>query len=350
MVLHALTLGLDNDSTRRRLFETQQLTLDKAVNLCRLTEDMETEMRKMKVNEEVSAVYKMKAKTRTHVKTPANKSQGPTSSQEEHMCNKCGRKHKARQCAAFGKECFIFKKANHFAKCCRGQNFKASLHGRGGRQWLHTFIHYKPRGFYGTTCKTSIKVPVTGNASVKIATPLWRTTLHDLTPLLQVAAVIRLRSRWTGCPLNIVYIPSHVPRVLVAPFCVFVHGGFCKERRRLSSYYRRMFHVASSVGSVANKCQLLWRVVMTVVILISQVHKCPDTMETSFMLNLTIWNWFPPSINQEVNFVMQQGFCSISRVKYLCPRPQCPPWKSFQYSAIHFQYSVITLSNTFPHE
>ena len=60
---------------------------------------------------------------------------------------------------------------------------------------LHTFIHYKPRGFYGTTCKTSIKVPVTGNASVKIATPLWRATLHDLTPLLQVVAVIRLRSR-----------------------------------------------------------------------------------------------------------------------------------------------------------
>ena len=48
MVLHALTLGLDNDRNRRRLFETQKLTLDKAVNLCRLTEDTETEMRKMK--------------------------------------------------------------------------------------------------------------------------------------------------------------------------------------------------------------------------------------------------------------------------------------------------------------
>ena len=65
MVLHALTLGLDTDRTRRRLFETQKLTLDKAVTLCRLTEDTETEMRKMKINEEVSAVYKMKANTRT---------------------------------------------------------------------------------------------------------------------------------------------------------------------------------------------------------------------------------------------------------------------------------------------
>ena len=81
MVLHALTLGLDNDRTRRRLFETQKLTLDNAVNLCRLTEDTDTEMRKMKINEEVSAVYKTKSKTRTHVNTPAKKSQGPTYSQ-----------------------------------------------------------------------------------------------------------------------------------------------------------------------------------------------------------------------------------------------------------------------------
>ena len=93
MVLHALTQGLDNDRTRRRLFETQKLTLDKAVNMCRLTEDTETEMRKMKINEEVSAVYKMKAKTRTHVTTPAIQPQGRTYSQEEHMCKKCGRKH-----------------------------------------------------------------------------------------------------------------------------------------------------------------------------------------------------------------------------------------------------------------
>ena len=62
MVLHALTLGLDNDRTRRSLFKTQKLTLDKAVNLCRLTEDSETEMRKMKINEEVSAVYKNEGK------------------------------------------------------------------------------------------------------------------------------------------------------------------------------------------------------------------------------------------------------------------------------------------------
>ena len=96
--------------------------------MCRLSEDTETAMRKMKVNEEVSAVYKTKAKTRTHVKTPAKKSQGPTYSQEEHICNKCGRKHQPKQCAAFGKECFLCKKANHFAKCCRSGKTSKRVH------------------------------------------------------------------------------------------------------------------------------------------------------------------------------------------------------------------------------
>ena len=45
----------------------------KSVNLCRLTEDTETEIRKVKDNEEVTVVYKMKASTRTHVETPASK-------------------------------------------------------------------------------------------------------------------------------------------------------------------------------------------------------------------------------------------------------------------------------------
>ena len=128
MVLHALTLGLDNDRTRRRLFETQKLTLDKAVNLCSLTEDTETEMRKLKINEEVSAVYKTKAKTRTHVKTPAKMSQGSTYSQDDHMCDKCGRKHLPRQCTAFGKECYLCKKANHLAKCCRSGKTSKRVH------------------------------------------------------------------------------------------------------------------------------------------------------------------------------------------------------------------------------
>ena len=47
MVLHALTLGLDQERTRRRLFETENLTLDKAIGICRLAEDTEFEIKKL---------------------------------------------------------------------------------------------------------------------------------------------------------------------------------------------------------------------------------------------------------------------------------------------------------------
>ena len=62
MVLHALTLGLNSEKTRRRLFETQKLTLEKVITLCRLTEDTKEDMPKLKLNEEVSVVYKTKPK------------------------------------------------------------------------------------------------------------------------------------------------------------------------------------------------------------------------------------------------------------------------------------------------
>ena len=41
MVLHALTMGLDQERTRRRLFETENLTLNKAIGMCRVAEDTE---------------------------------------------------------------------------------------------------------------------------------------------------------------------------------------------------------------------------------------------------------------------------------------------------------------------
>ena len=78
----------------------------------------------MKVNEEMSAMYKTKAKTRRDVKTPASKKQGPTYSKEEPMCNIYGRKHQARQCPAYGKECYNYKKGNHFTNATESKQAK----------------------------------------------------------------------------------------------------------------------------------------------------------------------------------------------------------------------------------
>lgn len=116
MVLHALTLGLDQERTRRRLFETKNLDLEKAITLCRLAEDTEGEMRKLKLNEEVQAVYKTRQKK---AKRRPRSQPTHTSSNKADKCGKCGTEHPPRQCPAFGSECYACKKKNHYAKCCR---------------------------------------------------------------------------------------------------------------------------------------------------------------------------------------------------------------------------------------
>ena len=44
------------------------------------------------------------------------------------MFDKCARKHPPGKCAAFGKECYLCKKANHFAKCCRSGKTAKRVH------------------------------------------------------------------------------------------------------------------------------------------------------------------------------------------------------------------------------
>ena len=134
MTLHALTLGLDEEKTRRRLFEAKHLTLEKAIVLCRLSEDTEGEMRKLKINEEVNAVYKAKSygkprpkprwdasKTSKPFNKPFSKKKQACNDAPGHSCGKCGTMHAPQQCPAYGKECHRCKRKNHYARFCRSE-------------------------------------------------------------------------------------------------------------------------------------------------------------------------------------------------------------------------------------
>ena len=103
--LHALTLGLADEGTRRRLFEKDNLNLDTAIKLCRMVEDTRREIEGLKLNEEVHAVYK-----------PAAARTGITKGNND--CLYCGTRHAARQCPAFGKRCNACGAMNHFSRVC----------------------------------------------------------------------------------------------------------------------------------------------------------------------------------------------------------------------------------------
>ena len=101
-------------------------------------------MEKLHLNEEVSALYRQQPKNRIKVTrghTPrknenyvhekagrrsgenyVNEKAGRRSGENyihEKACRRCGTSHLAKQCPAWGKECYACKKKNHFSKFCR---------------------------------------------------------------------------------------------------------------------------------------------------------------------------------------------------------------------------------------
>ena len=110
-------LGLDQERTRRRLFETENLTLDKVIGMCRLAEVIEVEMKKLHLNEEVSALYKQKPGNCTKVtrgrtllrnENYIHEKAGHRSGENyihEKACYRCDTSHLAKQCPAWGQEC-----------------------------------------------------------------------------------------------------------------------------------------------------------------------------------------------------------------------------------------------------
>ncbi|XP_067928064.1 uncharacterized protein [Watersipora subatra] len=115
-ILHALTLGLLEEGTRKRLFEKEDLDLEKAIKIYRTVEGIQKEMAGLKLNEEAHAVYKRPSRPvdSTVVIKKEPKARG--------NCKYCGTSHPPWQCPAFGKACNACGTMNHFSKVCRKKN------------------------------------------------------------------------------------------------------------------------------------------------------------------------------------------------------------------------------------
>lgn len=120
MVLHALMLGLNEERTRRRLFEQADgtLTLEKALQRCRAAEDAATDMQALKETAQQETVQAVETKTRWK-KSNYDKREARPNKASQYKCSKCGYMHEKQKCPAFGKKCRKCHKANHYEKMCR---------------------------------------------------------------------------------------------------------------------------------------------------------------------------------------------------------------------------------------
>ena len=148
MIKDRLVCGIENDKLRRSLLREDKLTLQKAIELCQISELSEQRMKELTTT---SAVHEV---TYPRKKDPSNRQrqqrqqasnnrkesgknpQMAKSNDEEHrqrQCSYCGNVHKQKNCPAYGKKCRACGKLNHFERVCR-----STARGTKGRQSVNS--------------------------------------------------------------------------------------------------------------------------------------------------------------------------------------------------------------------
>ena len=131
LIRDKLVLGISNKSTKLRLLREEDLTLNKAMNICRSSEIENIQLKSMKASsKEVKEVHAVQGKThRKPNKTSLNGGKTKLCATKDHRpaakghnslkrkCYHCGRllDHKLKDCPAFGQTCNSCGKKNHFA-------------------------------------------------------------------------------------------------------------------------------------------------------------------------------------------------------------------------------------------
>ena len=195
-----IVLGTKDHGARSRMLRESDLTLEKAVDMCRASEIAEQQMKKLEVTE-ASVNYTAKYKSATHQKhdkPQAKQSQSKTfQSKEKSACRYCGGFHPKGNCPAYGETCAKCRKKNHFPRVClqteKAEKSKVhvveetdsddsvfTIHSPDSKQW---FVDVKMKLEHH---KNTLKCQIDTGASCNI---MSRKELHRLTngkdPLLK---------------------------------------------------------------------------------------------------------------------------------------------------------------------
>ena len=117
-------------SLLKKLLDTTDLTLDKAVRMYRVDEATANHSKEMELERSVERLN-VKSKRDTSREPDRDfQARGPDKRFLKYNCNFCGKKHLAdmTECPAYGKKCKICDRPNHFAACCKAKKMVQYLH------------------------------------------------------------------------------------------------------------------------------------------------------------------------------------------------------------------------------
>ena len=123
-------MGVRENSLRKKLLQTRDLTLSKCIDICRASETTNQQLRSMSQTDEVHVIRmkgdgkKCKENQRSKTKRlTAERKQLEQNNRSVSKCKFCGKAHRQikEECPAWGKKCLKCNKANHFAAQCRSK-------------------------------------------------------------------------------------------------------------------------------------------------------------------------------------------------------------------------------------
>ncbi|CAI5674590.1 unnamed protein product [Oreochromis niloticus] len=117
LIRDRLVCDITSDSVRRSLLKETELTLAKAVRICQISELTDQHSKALSTPKHITSVSVDTVQIK-HGKFKRKRNKPLTNIQD---CRNCGGSHPAKreQCPAFGQQCHVCKKYNHYKKQCR---------------------------------------------------------------------------------------------------------------------------------------------------------------------------------------------------------------------------------------
>ena len=149
-----VVFGVRDERIKERLPREADLTLNKALDICRAAEISKQQIEAMGATQTQVPVHTMQARKKggRYKKATSMPTQSSDDKREYNtpVCKYCGRSHAPRQCSAFGKVCRKCGGSNNFASVClKGRSSARSP--APSRRPVHTVESGEPSGlFIGT--------------------------------------------------------------------------------------------------------------------------------------------------------------------------------------------------------
>jgi hypothetical protein len=137
MIRDHIVFGVSDDRIKERLLREKDLTLDKAVDICRAAEISRLHVQTMSSSSTASVqAITRNSKQDKQSRYKQSTYRGPAGAKigrNLHECKFCGTKHLPKRCPAYGKTCAKCHRKNNFAVVCWGEsglssNTKKKMH------------------------------------------------------------------------------------------------------------------------------------------------------------------------------------------------------------------------------